>query len=223
MKNNQIEALVTFLQATGQRERLHILGILAGQTDWLAQEAARTGLSQGQILREQVWRGLLAFNYGRDHSPAYRPLTPLPSFGPAVLFLVGLMLAVLRRRDWANWMLAVWVLVTAVFGGALLLEPPTSHRLLIAAPALSLLAALALVEMGRWAATARAATAVSFQPPSSPPAVAKLLPILLVIASLFTLGDIAAYFGRYPSQNQFAATTIYGKDQWSQLLEELEM
>ncbi len=198
-------------------ERANAVGILAGQTYWLAQEAARAGASQGQILREQVWRGLLAFNYGRDHSPAYRPFTPLLSFGPAVLFLVGLMLAVLRRRHWANWMLAVWVLVTAVFGGALLLEPPTSHRLLIAAPALSLLAALALVEMGRWAATA-----VAFPPPSSPPAVAKLLPILLVIAALFTLGDIAAYFGRYPSQNQFADRNTEIADRMARYLNTLD-
>lgn len=51
MKNRQVETLITFLQAVGQRERLHILGILAEQTTSVPELARRTGLKQTAVIR----------------------------------------------------------------------------------------------------------------------------------------------------------------------------
>jgi hypothetical protein len=51
MKNNQIETLITFLQAAGQKERLHILGILAEEATSVPQLAKRTGLKETAVLK----------------------------------------------------------------------------------------------------------------------------------------------------------------------------
>ena len=51
MEAEQIEALVTFLQAAGQRERLHILGILAEQNAAVPELAKRTGLRETAVIK----------------------------------------------------------------------------------------------------------------------------------------------------------------------------
>ncbi|MCA9947188.1 MAG: methyltransferase domain-containing protein, partial [Anaerolineales bacterium] len=53
-------------------ERANILGILPGQTNWLTDEMARSGLSQTAVLWQQFWQSALAFNGIADNSPAYR-------------------------------------------------------------------------------------------------------------------------------------------------------
>ncbi len=51
MENQQIEKLVTFLQAAGQRERLHILGILAEQPTAVPELARRIGVKETAVLK----------------------------------------------------------------------------------------------------------------------------------------------------------------------------
>ena len=51
MENQQIEALITFLQAAGQQERLHILGILAEQSASVPELAKRTGLKETAVIK----------------------------------------------------------------------------------------------------------------------------------------------------------------------------
>lgn len=51
MNNHQIEALVTFLQAAGQQERLQILGILAERPTTVPELAKRTGLKETAVLK----------------------------------------------------------------------------------------------------------------------------------------------------------------------------
>lgn len=51
MKNRQIEMLTTFLRAAGQRERLHILGILAEQPASVPLLARRTGLKETAVIK----------------------------------------------------------------------------------------------------------------------------------------------------------------------------
>jgi hypothetical protein len=144
----------------------------------------------------------LAFNYSLDQRSAYNPQAPLPTLGPAVFFVLGLAMAVWHWRQWRYRLLLVWALVTIIFAGALLVEPPSSHRLVIVAPALSLLAAVALVRFGE------KAVAITWpgdddgrQTAVSRPS---LLAGLLAVAVLFTATDIAFYFGRYRLQHSFA-------------------
>ncbi len=51
METEQIETLVTFLQAAGQRERLHILGILAESARSVPELARRTNLRETAVIK----------------------------------------------------------------------------------------------------------------------------------------------------------------------------
>lgn len=51
MEAEKIEALMTFLQAAGQRERLHILGILAEETADVPALARRVGVKETAVLQ----------------------------------------------------------------------------------------------------------------------------------------------------------------------------
>ena len=177
-------------------ERANALGIFADQTNWLAQEAARRGATTNVILKGQIWRGLFAFNGGLDNSPAYRPLVPLLSFGPALFFVLGLITAVYRIKQLKYVMLIVWFGVTAVFAGAFLLDVPNSHRLIIVAPTLSLLAAIAMEVYGRFVlAVLPNDLGKRFQK--------QLLPTLLILATLFVIGDLFFYYGRFPIEHSY--------------------
>ncbi len=177
-------------------QRANELGIFPGQTDWLNTEAVRTAESTRTILVNQIWRGLLAFSGELDLSPAYRPLVPLLSFGPALFMVLGLITAVFRLRDLKYAMLVVWFVVTTLFAGAFLLDVPNSHRLVIVTPALSLLAGIALVTYGRFALSALPEDAVTrFQK--------GLLPVLVGVSLLFVVGDLVFYYGRFRVEHNF--------------------
>ncbi len=177
-------------------ERFNQLSLLSGQTDWLAQEAARTGESSGQIWQGQLSRTLLAFNATLDASPSYRPERPLLSNGLAVFFLLGVMLAVLRLREHKYVIALFWLLVPLIFGSALLLESPSSHRLVIALPIVCLLAGAALVELVQWLLASLPATAGRVDE--------WLLPVVLVVAALIALNESFFYFGPYRAAHTFA-------------------
>lgn len=170
-------------------ERANALGILDGQTGWLAQEAARLGVSRAEVWWPQVWSAVLAFNGRPDRSPVYRSAASLLTFGPALLFAMGLILAGWQWRQMRYRVLLVWVGLTVLFAGVLLLEPPQSHRLVMVTPALALLAGLALAELGGWLAA---------------PDNRYTWGVLVGVALLLGVNDGVYYFGRYPQENHFA-------------------
>jgi hypothetical protein len=211
-------------------ERANILGILPGQTNWLADEAARTGMSPTAVLWQQFWRSALAFNGIPDNSPAYRPLVPLLSFGPAVLLVPGVALALFRLRQNSYRLLLLWPLATVVVGGLLVIESPQSHRLVTAVPALALLAAIALVTLGNLVQAA-------LRRPDAPPSAADVSQwslsgwqsplartglVLLALVLLFTFNDLWFYYGRFPTHNQFADTNTEVAYELATHLNELE-
>jgi hypothetical protein len=191
-------------------ERANSLGVLAGQSGWLGQEAARTGLSQGEIFAQQFWRAALAFNATLDTSTAYGPPVPLLNGVVGNLWILGLILALARIRQLRFALLVVWVAVTVLFAGVLLENPPGSHRLLIAAPALNLLAALALVEIARGLAAAVRPNA----------ATSAFLP-LAAIALLLALWDVGFYFGPYQAQHRFGDRNTEAAARMADYLNEL--
>lgn len=194
-------------------ERAQVVGILPEQTGWLDDQAARLGASETAVLRQQLWRGITAFNGGIDRSPSYRADVPLLTFGPGLFFALGLLIGLLRFGSNHFRMLLIWVGVTAVFAGALLLDLPSSHRLLMATPALTLLAAVALDGYGRLFTNAL---------PSEARSKAKrwLQPILLLVVLLFTINDLAFYFGRYQSNNLFGDRNTEVADKMATYLEQ---
>ena len=213
-------------------ERANALGILSEQTNWLANEAARTGMSQTAVLWQQFWQSALAFNGIPDNSPAYRPLVPLLSFGPAVLMVLGFLLALFRLRQNRYRLLLLWPLLTVIVAGMLVIESPQSHRLVMAAPALALLAAAALVTLGNLILAALQSGAddeklpdladwqLSFANWHSVAARASF--VLLALVMLFALSDLFFYYGRFPSHNQFADTNTEVAYELAQTLNELE-
>ena len=197
-------------------ERANVLGVLPGQTNWLADEAARTGMTETAVLWQQFWRSALAFNGIPDNSPAYRPLVPLLSFGPAVLMMLGFLLAIFRLRQNRYRLLLLWPLLTVIVAGALVLESPQSHRLVLVTPALALLAAVALVTLGNLILAAWHSPVAETAPPDlsqwqlsatnwrAPTVRAGL--ILLALVLLFSVNDLLFYYGRFPTNHQFADT-----------------
>jgi 4-amino-4-deoxy-L-arabinose transferase-like glycosyltransferase len=173
-------------------DRAQTMGIV--QNGWLAREAAARSSGIYEILVEQWWQAALAFNYTLDKSSAYNPDIPLLGFWPALFFVAGLVLAVARLRQLRYAMLLIWLLVTVIFAGALLESPPNSYRLLVAAPAVILLAAVAFVwllrHLGAYAQIRRE----------------HLLPLLFILAFLATMGDPLFYFGRYRQEHRFGDT-----------------
>lgn len=162
-------------------------------------------------------RGLLAFNTGVDNSPAYKPEVPLLSLGPSLLFLLGFVLALWHIKELRYALLAVWVVVTLVFGAVLLENPPNSHRLIVAAPALSLLAAVALVWLGRLVMNNDKDEEAGVTPRSS----FVLLSVLLVIAVALAGLDLFFYFGRYQNQHTFGDRNTEIADDMSDYLNTL--
>lgn len=177
-------------------ERANVVGILANQSGWIVDQVSQTGLSQRELLQQRLWQGLTAFNAGIDRSPSYRAGIPLLSFGTGMFFAVGMIFMLLEFKQQRFRMLLVWVLVTIIFGGVLLLELPNSHRLLIATPALALIAAVALVSYGRLLLNAL--------PDDLGARYGRYLTQTVVVAAiLFVVGDVIYYYGRYPNENQF--------------------
>ncbi|MCA9930327.1 MAG: hypothetical protein KC419_17710, partial [Anaerolineales bacterium] len=196
-------------------QRANDLGIFAGQTDWLNSEAQRIGETPGALLLDQVWRGLLAFNGQLDKSPAYRPLAPLLSFGPALFLALGLLTAVFRLRDFKYAMLLIWFVVTGLFAGAFLLDVPNSHRLVIATPAVSLLAGSALVVYGRFILAAL--------PQGLPKSYrAAWFPVMIGLAVIFVVGDVAFYYGRFRVEHNFGDRNTEIADRVAHTLNELD-
>ena len=123
-------------------ERVNILGIFS--SGWLRTEAINSGTSELTILLAQFKTAFLAFNYSLDQSTVYNPGIPLLRFWPALLFVVGLGLALVKGRELSYRLILLWVGTTMIFGAALLQGNPSSQRLLVAAPALALLASVPL-------------------------------------------------------------------------------
>ncbi|HFQ94057.1 MAG TPA: methyltransferase domain-containing protein [Anaerolineae bacterium] len=196
-------------------ERWQALGIFAGQTGWLDAEAARTGQTQWQVFQQQLWQSVLAFNGSADKSPAFRPLVPLLSLGTAVLYIFGLALSIFRLRQFRYSLLVVWVGVT-VLASALLTDTPQSHRLVIAAPALAILAGIGLAEIGRLALSGLEGDG------SGKMAGGWVTAVLLTLALLFAANDAAYYFRQFPQANQYGDRNTEAADKMSRLLRELD-
>ena len=185
-------------------ERANVLGILDSQSGWLGRETAVSGQTQLQLIGRQFGQAALGFNATLDQSNAYGPFVPLLNFVAGVLFIIGFTLALFHWRDLRYNLLAIWVLVTVVFGGALMLNPPSSHRLIIAAPALMLLASLALVMLAKAAfGTEQGDDEAPVGENGRLSSHRYLLITVLIITLMLAFLDLGYYFGPYQSQHHF--------------------
>jgi SAM-dependent methyltransferase len=169
--------------------RMNQLGIF--HSGWLGREVELTGRSAASLLGEQLWRAALAFNYTHDPTFWYRPGIPLLRFWPSILFVFGLGLAVVGVRRTPNFVLLLWIAATVLFAGALLENPPSSQRYVIAAPAICILVALALIWIGE-----RLRELLGGRP-------AAWLGGVTLLALLFVWGDLDFYFGEYTLEGDY--------------------
>ncbi len=183
-------------------ERANALGILDTQSGWLSEEAVRSGATQVQLLSEQFWKAALAFNATIDTGTSYGPMVPLLNFLFGLLAALGFILALFRLRQVSYSILVVWIVVTVLFGGALLQNPPNSHRFIIAAPALALLAAAALNKLVR-AVTGQGSEQDFAAPAGAGRAAQAYLPILMLVAIAIAIYDVGFYFGTYRYEHSF--------------------
>ncbi len=199
-------------------ERATRLGILANQSDWLAQQAALTNSSQIEVLLGQFSRAALAFNATLDQSSYYGAYLPFLNFIAGMLAAIGFLLAVVRLRQIRYGILVAWISVTVVFAGTLLDNPPSSHRYIIAAPAVMLLAAQALAEFARALTIGRSAA----EDDTGTRARLIYLLIPLIIAAALALYDAGYYFGPYRSNHHYADRNTEIADRIAEYLNELD-
>jgi 4-amino-4-deoxy-L-arabinose transferase-like glycosyltransferase len=200
-------------------ERAAQLGMLGNQSGRLAQEALLNNSSQMQIMLQQFTQAALAFNATIDQSTYYGALVPFLNFVAGMFAAIGFLLALVRLRQIRYNILVVWVLVTILFAGALLDNPPSSHRYIIAAPAVMLLAAQALVELVRALTIGRAPAQTEVASKQSQ--LAYLL-IPLFVAAAIALYDVGYYFGPYRSEHHFADRNTEIADRMAAYLNGLE-
>jgi hypothetical protein len=170
-------------------DRANTLGIF--QSNWFVEEGIRTGQNTADILTNQLGQALFAFQSGQDTSTAYNSGTTMLPFWAAVFLLLGIGLALWRMRQLRYQILLIWLAVTIFITSFMLQSPPSSHRLLIAVPAVYLLAALALGWLGQHLLNLLRLNKVY------------LLPILVALSIVMGLTNLAFYFGQYRSEHRF--------------------
>ncbi len=200
-------------------ERAQMLGIL--HSNWLPGQIGATGQSPYAILGQQFWNVVLAFHRTLDVSSSYNPGIPLLNFWPAIFFTIGLGVSIVHIRRFRSGLLLVWLAVTLLFAGVLLVESPDSHRLLIAAPAVILLVSNGLVWLVRQIIDA--VTNYTNGPEEGPSiARSKVLPAVLLIAVLLALGDLWFYFGEYRTSQRFGDRNTEIAFEMAQYLNQLD-
>ncbi len=123
-------------------ERSNQVGIFS--SGWLEREVGFTGRGVVPILADQFRRALLGFHYTLDRVFWYYPTIPLLDGVSATLLTLGLAWSPLRRRDHGMVLIVLWLALAVLFGWMITENPPSSMRLIIAAPALALIAAWGL-------------------------------------------------------------------------------
>ena len=117
--------------------RMNQIGIL--RPGWLEMTRQLTGKSAASIVADQFLRAAGAFHVFPDTSSWFGIHRPLLAFFPAVLALLGMAWALAHLRERRYFLLLIWFWAVIVAGGMLTDSPPTSQRLVLAAPAVALL------------------------------------------------------------------------------------
>jgi 4-amino-4-deoxy-L-arabinose transferase-like glycosyltransferase len=127
---------------------------------WLKNELARPNHdSTFELVVRQIWRSISAFNHTLDPTFWYRARIPLLDFVSGMLFILGLAVAIARRRRSSERLILLWFGLSLTFGWILTENPPSSMRMVIIAPAVAVLAALGLdrlLTLARWVIGGRA-------------------------------------------------------------------
>jgi dolichyl-phosphate-mannose-protein mannosyltransferase len=122
--------------------RLAVVGIF--QSGWFDERRA-LGESTLEILARQTSRSMGAYTHVVDRSPNYWPQMPLLDPVTAAFFLLGIGLCIFAWRRAESAAVVAWLAGTIVAGGILIVNTPESPRYVTSAPAVCVVAALAIV------------------------------------------------------------------------------
>lgn len=130
-----------------RQEVIGIGGIFYRQE--LEQELLITGDPLWLVMVSRLGRSVLPFVLARDAGYFYTPGEPMLYVFSAVLFVIGVVSALVRWREARCALLLTWLGLTMLFGGFLLARPPQYQRYLIAAPAICMLVGRGAVILAR--------------------------------------------------------------------------
>lgn len=124
--------------------RPHTLGARPRQVSifasgWLEREQEITGRGAFSLLVEQFWKSISAFNYTLDPTYWYRASIPLLDVVSGLFFILGMIWVVGHLRRPANSLVLIWFWLALTTGWVITENPPSSQRMILAAPALALL------------------------------------------------------------------------------------
>ncbi len=174
-------------------ERATLLGIES--SGWVDNEIAVSGQSRSTIYLRQLWQATGSYNVLLDRDGSFNPSIPLVNSFIGISLLLGLGVAIIKSNQVRYLILLIGYLVTIIFAAALLVELPTSHRLLSALPLVFLLAASGL----DW--LTQKLVALAGQKERS--YVKRLPQIVLLITLFFGLLNVAFYFTTYQNAHRF--------------------
>jgi hypothetical protein len=129
--------------------RVNQVGIV--QSGWLAQETALTGRTTLHLLSDQFLRAAGALHVFADRTVWYGAERPLLGFLAGLFAILGMAWALLRWRDRRYFLVLLWFWAVVIAGGMLTESPPSSQRLVMAAPAVALLVTFGLTTWARLA------------------------------------------------------------------------
>ena len=127
--------------------RINQVGIL--QSGWLEREPELTGKSTGQILVEQFLRAAGAFHVYPDRTMWYGAERPLLGFLAGIFAFLGMGWAFVHWRERRYFLVLIWFWSVVISGGMLTESPPSSQRLVIAIPAVTLFVAFGVEQVVR--------------------------------------------------------------------------
>ena len=105
---------------------------------WLANQALALGISQGQVLLDQLSKSTLVFiATAASGNFFYSPKPYLTVLG-ALLFIIGMVYSVQKIRDQHNLVLLAWFWSVILLGGVLTLNPPAHTRMIMTTPVVAL-------------------------------------------------------------------------------------
>jgi hypothetical protein len=116
----------------------------------LEREQMITGDPLWLLLAKRVGRAVFPFVYARDEGFFYSSNEPMLYVFSGVLFVLGVGLALINRREARYAVMLGWLGLMVLLGGILLTAPPQYQRYLIAAPAVCMLVGRAAVVLVRW-------------------------------------------------------------------------
>jgi hypothetical protein len=112
---------------------------------WFENELARPDHDSAfNLVVRQVWRSISAFNHTLDPTFWYRAQIPLLDFVSGIFFALGLAIGISQWRRRAVRLVLLWFALAITFGWILTENPPSSMRMVVAAPVVALLVALGL-------------------------------------------------------------------------------